>query len=518
MRQLFSSILLLFFISFLPASGTIAQESFAYENQKFGIQLLSADGWKIGYNRETVPELFKNSYPENRNINESPLFIGQYGNSAIFVRYLIEAIDMDPEDYFRVFEAAIQKEGMSFVEASINRKTGTMVWKYDVKKNGFPFRFVDYVTFHQGHFMRFSFWTLTTLFPKYESEFQKLTQKLFFRDNEENMIFPWIGYESELVSLEPSLISPEAGESKSNETSNELASVPGATFYKLNGPAGNIYILGTIHVGKPEFYPFPPEIETAFQESENLVLEADVRKIQSPDMLEKIRPLTVLEGDQTLDQVISPGLYEKVESIITGYGLSMDSYRKIKPWVMAINLSAFITAQEGYLSEEGVERYFLAKSENKIIIELEGAFPQLEFFNQLDGESFLAYSVLNNKTAGYRLNKSIQAWRAGDTDQLVASTSFQFQDENSPEAKMQKLLLDDRNLLMTDKIESFIKGEGNYFVMVGAAHLGGKSGIIKLLEDRGYRPIQFIGKKQDSEKPDDSSNREESPVAMIQSN
>jgi uncharacterized protein YbaP (TraB family) len=48
-----------------------------------------------------------------------------------------------------------------------------------------------------------------------------------------------------------------------------------------------------------------------------------------------------------------------------------------------------------------------------------------------------------------------------------------------------------RNKKMTAKIEEFLKKRGNYFVVVGAGHLVGRRGIIRLLEKKGHPVSQL---------------------------
>jgi uncharacterized protein YbaP (TraB family) len=50
-----------------------------------------------------------------------------------------------------------------------------------------------------------------------------------------------------------------------------------------------------------------------------------------------------------------------------------------------------------------------------------------------------------------------------------------------------KKLVDDRNLTMTASLEQYLKGKESCFVVIGAAHLLGDNGIIKLLQSKGYR-------------------------------
>jgi uncharacterized protein YbaP (TraB family) len=48
-----------------------------------------------------------------------------------------------------------------------------------------------------------------------------------------------------------------------------------------------------------------------------------------------------------------------------------------------------------------------------------------------------------------------------------------------------KRLVDDRNLLMVKRMEKHVQ-QGNSFIAVGALHLPGEKGLLKLLEKKGY--------------------------------
>jgi uncharacterized protein YbaP (TraB family) len=53
-----------------------------------------------------------------------------------------------------------------------------------------------------------------------------------------------------------------------------------------------------------------------------------------------------------------------------------------------------------------------------------------------------------------------------------------------------KKLLDDRNVMMTGKMEEYLKGKDLIFVVVGAAHIAGEKGVAKQLRDKGYKVDQ----------------------------
>jgi uncharacterized protein YbaP (TraB family) len=54
-----------------------------------------------------------------------------------------------------------------------------------------------------------------------------------------------------------------------------------------------------------------------------------------------------------------------------------------------------------------------------------------------------------------------------------------------------KRLLTDRNYKMAGKIEQYLTTDNTYFVVVGAGHLVGDEGIVRLLQTKGYKTRQL---------------------------
>jgi hypothetical protein len=69
-------------------------------------------------------------------------------------------------------------------------------------------------------------------------------------------------------------------------------------------------------------------------------------------------------------------------------------------------------------------------------------------------------------------------------------------------------LLDDRNVKMAEKIDGYLKEKGPTFVCVGAAHLVGEKGLVKLLTAKGYKVEQV--KHTATAKPDKDADDEKS--------
>jgi uncharacterized protein YbaP (TraB family) len=80
------------------------------------------------------------------------------------------------------------------------------------------------------------------------------------------------------------------------------------------------------------------------------------------------------------------------------------------------------------------------------------------------------------------LKKLMAAYQTRDPEKLFKAAHSNLTDDK----KFQARLLDDRNRAWIPKLEIAFK-EQPTFVAVGAGHLGGKHGVIKLLRKRGYR-------------------------------
>jgi len=88
------------------------------------------------------------------------------------------------------------------------------------------------------------------------------------------------------------------------------------------------------------------------------------------------------------------------------------------------------------------------------------------------------------------LDNMVNYWTTGDTkkmEQLITQNMRKYPELND----LYKKLLDDRNEKMVEKIISYLKTGKTYFIVVGAAHMVGKKGIVQLLKEKGLKVKQL---------------------------
>jgi uncharacterized protein YbaP (TraB family) len=258
--------------------------------------------------------------------------------------------------------------------------------------------------------------------------------------------------------------------------------------WKIQSKAATVYLLGSIHFLKEEFYPLPEAVERAYESSEVLVVEANVNDIGKLDLASFMDKALYNDGDR-LEKHVSPETYLSVKRETRSLGIPPELADTQKPWFLALSLQALELMKLGYDPRHGVDYYFLSKAQGKKrILELESLDEQIKFlsgFSDREQEVFLLDTLKNLASAGSLMDTLARAWATGDT-KTVESILTNNTTEDGTIERIQEKLLDDRNTKMMSKIESYLGLGGSYFVIVGAGHLLGKRGIVALLKTRGY--------------------------------
>ena len=84
----------------------------------------------------------------------------------------------------------------------------------------------------------------------------------------------------------------------------------------------------------------------------------------------------------------------------------------------------------------------------------------------------------------------VKSWRDGDAEAL-AKVLVDTAQKNQGSKRIMKLLLDDRNIGMTEKIAELLNAGKKIFVVVGAGHTTGENSIIDLLQKQGFQVRQI---------------------------
>jgi hypothetical protein len=264
--------------------------------------------------------------------------------------------------------------------------------------------------------------------------------------------------------------------------------------WEIKSEQGNSYLFGSVHLLKKEHYPLKDVIEDSFDQSDVLVLEIDL----SGENLVKAGLYMLGKGkyqeEETLKDNISEKTYQLLKDKAKTMKMDIEWLNKWKPWMAALHILERKLMQLGYNPMHGVDLYFLNKSQGKKEIQgLETVELQVglfENFSKEESEKFLLSTIMEADQLEKEMEKMITAWSTGDVEKMEKTMTETIQEYPELEAFYKKLN-DDRNVRMVEKIISMLKTDKKYFIVVGAAHMIGKNGLVQLLKNKGYKVKQL---------------------------
>ena len=257
--------------------------------------------------------------------------------------------------------------------------------------------------------------------------------------------------------------------------------------WKVTGPnGGTVYLAGSMHALRSTDYPLPAAYNRAFDACSRLVFEDDSKKSLA-GAKELLRAGTYSKGD-SLRNHVDPRTYGYLRRFFGLLNIPEETFTKYRPWLINIMLSS--PSSEYF--KLGVEQFLTgrARANSKPLSGLESPKEHNSFFVDLgdrEAEALLLILFINAGQGETGSGRMIEAWRQGDADALNRMLREEFRDFPS----LGRRLIDFRNRNWIPKIEGYLRSGKTYFVVVGAAHMGGPTGLLAMLRARGYKIVQL---------------------------
>ena len=262
--------------------------------------------------------------------------------------------------------------------------------------------------------------------------------------------------------------------------------------WKLQGTNATVYLLGSFHLLKADDWPLASPLESAFTNSQIAVFETDMAQMEQPETQSKLLAKSRLRAGETLKDQLSAETYATFREYVKKMELPEDFFTQLKPSLAAITLAMLEIQKLGLDPNRGVDKYFFERSrkEGKDIVALETIDFQIGLvteFSREEGELVMKATLKDIETTQKSLGDMLKAWQTGDTDALEKLLN-----EALREAPViAKRLLTDRNRNWLPKIRELLRGDKNAVVIVGAAHLVGREGVVELLQREGLKLTQL---------------------------
>ncbi len=259
-------------------------------------------------------------------------------------------------------------------------------------------------------------------------------------------------------------------------------------FWVIKDADSTIYLLGTIHLLKPDTVWRGDKLEAAMKEAQDLWLELPTTNPEAMqgEMLQLVTkyglaPQLPLSKDLTAEEM------KTLDEAARLAGLTASQLNFFRPWFAALTISTAAMTHAGYDPASGVDSRIESLFRAREITPrgLETAEEQIGVFAGMSREQELKYlreTMEEYQNASVELDQMVSQWAAGDIDNLERLLVEEMKAEG---ADLYEALLVNRNANWAARIEEMLKGKGVVFIAVGAAHLIGPDSVLAMLKARG---------------------------------
>lgn len=248
-----------------------------------------------------------------------------------------------------------------------------------------------------------------------------------------------------------------------------------------NGLSKPSYLFGTIHITCDAA--LSDKVKKALDNTEQLCLELDM---DDANMQAQMMQGMMMKDGVTMKSLAPADDFKIVDDFLKAQlGYSAEMLTTLKPFMVSAMLYPKMLPCEAQSVE--TELMKIGKAQNEEVIGLETIAEQMNVFDAISYQDQMDELV---KTAKSNLKRDIaeinDMLALYKTEDIEAIYDFTQKSENVMTSKYTDVMLNDRNKNWISRIDKIAKEKPTFFG-VGAAHLGGEQGVVKLLRKAGYK-------------------------------
>lgn len=273
------------------------------------------------------------------------------------------------------------------------------------------------------------------------------------------------------------------------QTASAPTPLSNSLLWEITGPGLDkpSYLYGTIHLIDAADFFLTEETKSALSAAEQVYFEIDIEEMDDMGSQFSMLMGIFMDRNTRLRDLLSAEDYQLVSTHFESMDMPMFMVERIKPLFLTIMASEDMTAQDmasGEVVSYEMELLDLAKEQKKPVEGLETMEFQLSLFDSIpyDAQAKMLVEAIQSTDSGQNeFAEMVNVYKAQDIE-AMASLAV---DPASGMQDYETLLLAKRNENWIPIIEAQAKKKTTFFA-VGAGHLGGPRGVIRLLEQRGY--------------------------------
>lgn len=241
------------------------------------------------------------------------------------------------------------------------------------------------------------------------------------------------------------------------------------------------YLFGTIHLICPEDLVISDALKTAFDQTDQLVLEID---LSDPKVIMELQQKLLNPNMTNTQNQFSEEDKELVDQfLIKEYGAGLSQFGVLKPFgILSLVIAKLVPCPQPASYE--IKLGEMAKQNNMKTGALETVDYQLSLFDNMPQDTILdgiTQTIREFDKMQAEFQNLVEAYKNQDLEKMG-----ELIEESSSMTAFMDQLLNKRNKEWMPKIVGMLNEESSSFIAVGAGHLGSDNGLVRLLRKQGY--------------------------------
>jgi uncharacterized protein len=251
---------------------------------------------------------------------------------------------------------------------------------------------------------------------------------------------------------------------------------PPKTGQNTEGPQKASYIIGTMHVRDASAFKFEKIFKKKILKCQAFATEFNLDEAQNDNGFSFLMPYNL-----RLIELVEPQITEKISRVVEKrLGVPLTHFNSMKPIVVTNMLTESILSNDRMQSLDETLWRFAAEN-GRILRGIETFAEQVEILNNMSiSEQLDGLKEVTNNFSKFRrqLLGMTKFYEKADIQKLYKAAKKTTKGNRD-------LLLFDRNEVMAQRIAA-LSSEMTLCAAIGAGHLAGKKGVLRLLKNKGF--------------------------------
>lgn len=249
----------------------------------------------------------------------------------------------------------------------------------------------------------------------------------------------------------------------------------------------SMYLIGTMHPINKEYNYFNKNVKDIIRKTDVLAVEINPSK----EEIDNINAKNVYINGHSIEDELNKNQIKNLKSICNEIGIDYKDIKNLKPHIIMNKLESVLYYKANLIMETFDDMLKdTIVSKGKRVVQLENMEFQMDLLSKINGLESLKLNLNNYKKGKFlesgeetiKYSKELMDGYAKG-NKAIMEKAIELQKKNP---LSYRIMITNRNKVMTKKIDELFLDNETYTVAVGALHFFGDESIIKMLENKGY--------------------------------